>query len=163
MQTSITGTWLGAGMGILLFSVAGVYADEEKMALDKVPKPVIEAAKARFKDAVMSDAAKETDNGKLVYEVSLKDKGQAIDVILSPEGEILVIEKVITARALPTAVTQALEDKYPKATYKKVEEVFEVKNKKEELVYYEALLTIVETDKRWVKLTPEGKIVKRRK
>ena len=31
---------------------------------------------------------------------------------------------------------------------------------KEELAYYEALLTIVETDKRLVKLTPEGKIVK---
>jgi len=147
-------------MGILLFSVAGVYADEEKVALDKVPKPVIEAAKARFKDAVMTGAAKETDNGKLVYEVFLKDKGQVIHVILSPEGEILVIEKAITAGDLPTAVAQALKDKYPKATLKKVESVFEVKNMKEELAYYEALLTIVETDKRLVKLTPEGKIVK---
>ncbi len=161
MQTSITRTWLGAGMGILLFSVAGVYADEEEVALDKVPKPVIEAVKARFKDAVMSGAAKERDNGKLVYEVSLKDKGQTMDVMLTPEGEIFVIEKAITAAALPTAVAQALEDKYPKATYKKLEEVVKVKRKKEKLAYYEVVLTVVETEKRMLKLTPEGKIVKK--
>ncbi len=157
MQTSIT--WLGFGIGMLLFLVAGAYADEKKVALDKVPKPVIEAAKARFKDAVITGAAKETDDEKLVYEVFLKDKGQAIDVMLSPEGEILVIEKAITVGDLPAAVAKAIEDKYPKATYKKVEEMVKVKNKKEKLAYYEVLLTIAETDKREVKLTPEGKIV----
>ncbi|MGH8642994.1 MAG: PepSY-like domain-containing protein [Gammaproteobacteria bacterium] len=151
--------WLGTGMGILLFLVAGAYADEEKLALDKVPKPVLEAVNARFKDAVMTGAAKERDDGKLVYEVSLDLKGQAIDVMLSPEGEIVSFEKAITVEDLPAAVVQALGDKYPKATYEKVEEVIEVKNREEKLAYYEAHLTIVENDKREVKLTPEGTIV----
>lgn len=146
-------------MSILLSSGAGVYADEETLALDKVPKPVLEAARARFKDAVMTGAAKERDNGKLIYEVSLKDKGQAVDVMFSPNGEILEIERAIAAGDLPAAVAQALQGKYPKATYEKVEEVIEVKNREEKLAYYEALVTIVERDKRKVKLTPEGKIL----
>ena len=42
-------------------------AQEEKVALDKVPKPVLEAVKARFKDAKVTDSSKETEKGKVIY------------------------------------------------------------------------------------------------
>jgi hypothetical protein len=44
-------SWPGAGMGALLFLVAVAYAgeEEEKVSLDNVPEPVMQAVKARFK------------------------------------------------------------------------------------------------------------------
>jgi hypothetical protein len=155
-------SWLGAGMGALLLLVAVAYAgeEEEKVSLDNVPKPVMEAVKARFKDAVITGAAKEKDDDeKPVYEVSLNLKGQTIDVILAPEGEIRLIEKRITFEDLPDAVAKALRDKYPKATYKIVEEMTAVEKGNEKLAYYEALLVTAEKKEREVKLTAEGKVV----
>jgi len=152
-------SWLGAAMGMLLLPVAAVCTDEE-IPLDKVPPPVMEAVKARFKDAQATGAAKEMDQGKLVYEVTLQLKGQKIDVILAPEGEILMIEKAIARKDLPTAVAKALDDKYPKATYKILEEVIKVEKKEEKLEYYEARLVTPERKDLEVKLTTDGRIVK---
>ena len=152
-------SWLGAAMGMLLLPVAAVCTDEE-IPLDKVPPPVMEAVKARFKDAQATGAAKEMDQGKLVYEVTLQLKGQKIDVILAPEGEILLIEKAIARKDLPTAVAKALDDKYPKATYKILEEVVKVEKKEEKLEYYEARLVTPERKDLEVKLTTDGRIVK---
>src|SRR5262249_10950711 len=45
-------------------------ADEEKVPLDKVPKPVLEAAKKRFPDAKFTEASKEDENGKTTYELT---------------------------------------------------------------------------------------------
>lgn len=152
--------WLGAGIGILLLLVTAAYAGEEDVPLDKVPKPVMEAVKARFKDAEMTSAAKEKDDeGKLVYELSLKVEGQNVDVILAPEGEFRVIEKTIDAKNLPHAVAKALEDKYPKATYNRLEEVIKVEGKNDQPAYYEALVTAKKRNIE-VELTADGKIVK---
>ena len=152
-------SWLGAAMGVLLLPVAAVCADEE-IPLDKVPPPVMEAVKARFKDAEVTGAAKEMDQEEVVYEVTLQLKGQKIDVILAPEGEILLIEKAIARKDLPTAVAKALDDKYPKATYKILEEVIKVEKKEEKLEYYEARLVTPERKDLEVKLTTDGRIVK---
>jgi hypothetical protein len=150
-------------MGILLL-VTAAYAGEEKVPLDKVPKPVMETVKARFKDSLVSGVAKEkNDEGKLVYEVSLKVEGQNIDVILAPEGEMRLIEKTIDAKNLPGAVAEALEHKYPKATYKRLEEIFKVEGKNEMLAYYEAQLVTAKKRKLEVELSVEGKILKESK
>src|SRR6478736_4892021 len=111
---------------LLAFS-APVRADEEKVPLDKVPKAVLEAAKKRFPKAEVVGASKETEKDKTVYEVELKEGGKTIDVTLTPEGTITVIERQIDAKELPKAVTETLDKEYPKATYKVVEEVTAVK------------------------------------
>jgi uncharacterized membrane protein YkoI len=157
-------TWLGAGtVSALLILVAAAHGDEEKVALDKVPKPVMEAVEARFKDAKATGAGKETENGKLVYEVTIQHKGQKIDVTLIPEGEILMIEREIAAKDLPQAVAKTLEDKYPKATYKIVEEIIKVEKKKEKLAYYEVLLVTADNKALEVQVTAKGKVVNEEK
>lgn len=145
-------------MGVLGQAVAAQNS-EEAVPLDKVPKPILEAVKVRFKDAVLTEAAKETENGKTVYEVTIKDKGQIIDVTLTPAGEIIMIEKTISAKALPKTVTTALENKYPKATFKIVEEIFKVAGKQEKLAYFEVLLTTTDKKAYEVQLAPDGKIL----
>jgi hypothetical protein len=106
------------------------------------------------------EASKETENGKTEYEVSIKDGGKSIDVTLTADGTITGLEKEISAKDLPKAVIKTLEGKYPKATYKAVEEVIDVKDGKETLEYYEVLLVTVDKKTFEVEVTRDGKIKK---
>jgi uncharacterized membrane protein YkoI len=129
---------------------------EEKVPLDKLPKAVVEAVKAKFAGAILVSAETEKEDGKTVYEVNLKHKGHAIEVTVTPEGKIVSVEKTIAAKDLPEAVADALKKKYPKATIKKVEEL----SKDDKVTGYEVLL--VTSDKKTVEVVfdPTGKITK---
>jgi Putative beta-lactamase-inhibitor-like, PepSY-like len=148
-----------AGVAGFFLVSGGVEAGEEKVPLDKLPKAVVEAVKKRFPKAELVAAAKETVDKKTEYEVILKNEGQKIDVTLTPEGTILGMEKEITVKDLPKAVTTTLKKSYPKAVYKKVEEVIKVKDGKETLAFYEVLLEIAEKKTVEVKVEANGKIL----
>ncbi|HVK08589.1 MAG TPA: PepSY-like domain-containing protein [Gemmataceae bacterium] len=153
----------GLGIAVIVaLTAAAVPGDdgEEKVPLDKVPRPVLDAVKTRFEGAKLTGASKEKEKEKWVYEVSLTEKGRDknVDVTLTPEGELLTIEKAINARDLPGAVTKALGDKYPGATYKVVEEIVKVEKKQEKLDYYEVLLVAADKKTFEVQITAEGKI-----
>jgi uncharacterized membrane protein YkoI len=143
-----------------LLVTAAARADEEKVPLDKVPKAVMDAVKARFPDAKVLAAEKEKEGGKTVFEIGIEHKEQKIEVTLTEDGTIIEIEKQIAARDMPKAVSDALEGKYPKATYKMIEEVIKVKGGKEKLEYYEVLLVTAEGQRFEVGVAPDGKIVK---
>ena len=128
-------------------------ADEEKLPLDKLPAKVKEAVKAKFPDAELVSAEKEKEDGKIVFEVAIKNKGQNIEVTLTEEGKIVSIEKEITVKQLPPAVAEAFEKKYPKATVAKVEEVSEGEKTK-----FELLIT-VGGKKLEVTFDPQGKFL----
>ncbi len=146
---SVTATALVA---LSLAAIAS--ADEEKIPLDKLPKVVLDAVKAKFPDAELTGAEKDDENGKIQFEVALKHKGHKYEVIVTPEGKIVAIEKEIAIKDLPKAVTAALAEKYPKATYKKAEEIT-----KGEKLSYEVLLVTAQNTQVEVVLDPSGKIL----
>jgi uncharacterized membrane protein YkoI len=153
--------WLIAGALVSMLAGAAARADEEKegkVPLDKVPKAVLDAVKAKFKGAELVSAQTEKEDGKLVYEINLKHEGHSIDMTLTPAGKIISIEKTITAKDLPKAVAEAIDSKYPKSTFKKVEEIIEGGK-----TTYEVLL--VTGDKKTIEVVvdPTGKIVKEEK
>lgn len=148
-----------ATVAVCLFVFAApMRADEEKVPLDKVPKAVLEAATKRFPKAEVIGASKETEKDKTIYEVELKQDGKTIDVTLTPEGVITTIEQQIDAKDLPKAVAEALDKKYPKATYKIIEAVYAVKDGKEGLDFYEVLLATAEKKELEVQILADGKI-----
>ncbi len=157
---TFAGWWIAVVVVGLLVCVGTVQGDEEKVALDELPKAVVEAVKAKFPKAKLVSAEKETEEGKTVYEVAIKNQGQSIDVTLTPDGKIVEIEKQIAAKDLPKAVANALEAKFPKATYQMIEEVIKVKDAKEKLEYYEVLLVTAEKKRFEVSVAPDGKITK---
>lgn len=159
MRRFVLGFMVVGVLGLISFAPVA-RADEEKVPLDKVPKAVMDAVKKRFEGAEVTGAEKETEDGKTAYEIAIKHKNQKIEVTLTPEGEITGMEKVIAATDLPKAVTEALEAKYPKATYKLIEEVIKVKDKKEKLESYEVLLETTDKKKFEVLVAPDGKITK---
>ncbi len=159
-------TWLGAVMtAVFLFStvVARAGQSEEELALDEVPKPIMAAVKARFENAEATEAAKETKGDEVVYEISISPKGQNIDITLTEQADIILIEKTLVAEDLPQAVKEVLEHRYPKATYKTIEEVINVKNKEEKLGYYEVTLMTADEQDLEVEVTPDGRITKESK
>ena len=135
-----------------------VSAKEEKVSPDKLPQSVLQAVKARFKELPIKGAGREIEEGKPVYEVSLVEKGKTIDVTVSPEGNLLKIEREIARKGLPKAAVEALEQKYPKATWKIVEEITTVENKKETLAGYEVLLATEQGQIVEVELAGDGTI-----
>ena len=135
----------GAVLVSLLVLTAG-RADEKKIPLDKLPRAVADAVKAKYPGAELVGAEEETENGQTVYEVAIKDKGQKIEVTFKPDGTLVSVEKEIAVKDLPRAVADALDAKYPKATVKKAEE--ETEGAK---VTYEVLL--VTADKKTLEVT----------
>jgi uncharacterized membrane protein YkoI len=153
--------WLMASL--VLCTLAGLMAradeeKEEKVPLDKVPKAVLDAVKAKFKGAEIVSAQKENENGKLAYEINLKHKDAKIEATVTPEGKITAIEKAIAVKDLPQPVARALRRKYPRAEIKSVEEATQG-----EKVSYEVLL--VTTDKKTIEVVfdAQGKILEEEK
>jgi uncharacterized membrane protein YkoI len=112
------------------------WADEEKIPLDKVPAKVLDAVKAKYKDAEIVGAEKENENGKVAYEIAVKFKGQKIEVTVSEEGKIISVEATIDIKDVPKAVTEAVLKKYPNAKIMQAEEVT-----KDAKVTYELIIT----------------------
>jgi hypothetical protein len=149
------------GIGVVLgmwMMGAAARADEEKIALDKLPKAVTDAIKKAYPDGELKKAEKEKADGKETYEVVVKNKDETLEIILTPEGKILAVEKEIAIKDLPKAVTEAIEAKYPKSTLKKAEEV--TKDKK---VTYEVVIETADKKKLEVELDPKGKFVEEEK
>jgi len=153
MRKLVIGTVGGALLAVV--ALTGARADEEKVPLDKLPKAVTDAVKAKFEGAELVSASKEKEGGKELYEVAIKHKGHKIDVTLTAEGKVTSVEKQIEAKDFPKAVSEALDKKYPKATVKKAEEVTE-----NDKVAYEALIVTADNKTIEVVLDPSGKIVK---
>jgi hypothetical protein len=151
MRPAIRG--LGITIAFLAVSVC-LRAQEEKVDLDKVPAPAVQAVKKRFPEGKISAASKETENGKVAYEITLKDKGLQVEVTVTPEGTLLTIEREIHAKNLPKAVKAAFDAKHANAKVELIEEVIKVEDGKETLQYYEFHLP----GDAEVLVNPDGKI-----
>jgi hypothetical protein len=138
------------------FVTAVVADDDKKVDLSKLPEKVVAAFKAKYPDAKVSKAGSEKEDGKTVYEIAFKFEGHKYEVTFEEDGAIVDIEKQINFKDLPEAVSRALEEKYPKADYKLIEEV----TKKDKVDSYEILLVTSEKKAFEVLVSPEGKITK---
>jgi hypothetical protein len=154
-------SWLSgiavAGL-VLLPSIAR--ADEKKIEADKLPRKVKVAIKERFPGCEITSAEKETEDGKVVYDIELKHKGRKYEMDIHEDGTIIEIEKEVDAKDLPEAVKKALEEKYPKSTIKEIMEVNKVKGKEETPDHYEILITTADNKKLEVTVGLDGKNVK---
>lgn len=136
-------------------------ASAAEVTLDKVPAPVMETVKARFPDLKIVEAATEkNEQGETIFEISLDNNGMNIDATFTPEGPMVLMEKQITRAELPAPVAAALDKKFPKARYRIVEEVLQVKDKQETFAYYEVLLITPQKQIRGVEIAADGKILK---
>lgn len=147
-------------MAAALFVLAApARADEEKVPLDRLPKAVVDAVLKRFPKADLVSAEKDVEDGKTLYEVAITAGKTKVEVTATAAGEVVEVEKAIAATALPKPVTAALAARYPKATYRIVEEIFKVKEGKDQPVYYEVLVETADKKLVEVQLAADGKVI----
>jgi uncharacterized membrane protein YkoI len=153
--------WLGtsavAGLVVLAATAA---ADDKKIPLDKVPAKVMAAIKDRFPGADVNSVEKETEDGKVVYDVELKHNGRKYEMDIQEDGTVMEIEKEVAAKDVPEALTKAIEAKFPKATIEEVMEVNKVKGKEETPIHYEVTIVTADKKKKEVIVSLDGKTVK---
>jgi len=132
----------------------------EKLALDKIPKKIMHAIKNRFPNAEIKSAEKETEDGKVVYDIELKHEGRKYEMDIQEDGTIVEIEKEIKLKDLPEAVSKAIKAKYPDAKIEEIMEVNKVKGKEEKPVHYEVVLEMKDKKKMEVIVSLDGKTIK---
>ena len=145
---------------VLMVCTPALLADEEKVPLDKVPKAVLDAVKAKFPDAKLLGATTEKDGDKIVFEISLEYKKHHHDVTLQPDGKILDIEREIPFKDVPKVISDAVFKKYPKSDVKLAEELAKGDGK---VIGYEILLVTAAGEMIEVVLATDGKITKEEK
>ncbi|MCI0463991.1 MAG: PepSY-like domain-containing protein [Gemmataceae bacterium] len=160
--------WVASGLlvvvlaGLLLVG-SGARAqdkkDKDKLDLDKIPKAVMDALKAKFPKAEIRKWTKEKEGDDIVYDIEFSQAGRKYEADIKENGTYINYEKEIAAKDLPKAVRKAVDTRYPKATLKEVMEITAVMGKAEKLEGYEIVLTT--SDKREVEVTvaPDGKIL----
>lgn len=82
----------------------------------KLPAPILAAFKKAYPNATIKNAAKETEDGKAVWEVESVDNKLTRNVVYNPDGTVVDVEEEVAVSSLPAAVTDAVKAKYPKAT-----------------------------------------------
>jgi hypothetical protein len=118
----------------------------------KVPEAVKKAFAAKFPDATNVKWGKENSRE---YEAEFKFNNSSIAANFAADGSWVVTETTITAGDLPVAVTNAINTKYPGATFVLTEKV----EKPGDKVYYEVIIK-VNDKKKEVELNADGSLVK---
>jgi uncharacterized membrane protein YkoI len=151
-------------LAVLLLHGTITRAEDEKatkITLEKAPKAVRDAIKGRFPGAEVSSIEKETENGKVVYDVELKQKGRKYEMDIQEDGTVIEIEKEIALKDVPEAVLQAVNAKFPKAAIKEIMEVNKVKGKVERPDHYEITIQTADKKKQEVLVSLDGKNIKK--
>jgi uncharacterized membrane protein YkoI len=134
-------------------------AADEDIKPSELPSVVTEALKAKFPKAEIKSAEKGEEDGKPIFEVTIKNDKHDIDVTLSTKGEILSFEKTLKMNDLPKAMKRSLNSKYPRATVQVIEEVWE----HDKLTGYEGIIITPDKKKVEVNFDPKGKLIESKK
>ena len=136
------------------FHGATAAADEQKIMVDDLPKPVTAAARKAFPEAKLVGAVREKEDDDVLYVVELTLDGKAVELAVDPDGTIEAVEREIDVDDLPKAVTRAAAKRFPNGKIAKVEEVSD----SDDDVVYE--LDITDNGKKVeVVMSPNGKIL----
>jgi len=134
------------GAGFIGLSLTAFAADEpKKLAPKDPPAKITQTVNARLPGAQISSAEKETENGKVVYDLEITQKNLKYEMDIQEDGTLIEIEKEVKSPS--AAVTKAVMQKYPDAKIKIVMEVNKVEGKKETPQHYEVTFTTAGKEK----------------
>lgn len=130
---------------------------EDQLELDKIPKVVTDALKAKFPNAEIRKWIKETEGDIVVYDIEFKQQDRKFEADIKEDGTIHNWEKEIAAKDLPESVKKAVEDKYPNSTHKEIMEITAVKEGKDVPEGYEIVLETADRKEVEVTVAPDGR------
>jgi DNA-binding beta-propeller fold protein YncE len=133
----------GQTFGVVVVGVDTLAAKADNQAkkieiikLEEAPNAVRDAVDGRFPAAKVSTTERETENGKVVFEVALTQEDRKYEMHIKDDGTIEAVEKEISLNDVPKAVLTAVTEKYSDATIGAAMAVNKFKDKKETLDHY---------------------------
>lgn len=75
-----------------IFGLSSRLLAGEAIPVSQLPEPVANAIKTQFPNAEFLSVERETDDGRVKYEVKILDGNQRKEVELAPDGQVLKIE-----------------------------------------------------------------------
>jgi hypothetical protein len=150
---------LGAFAMFLSIGAATVRAQEEAVPVDRIPKAVMNSLLGKFPKAKIDKCTKAKEGNDVVYDIEFKVEGRKTEADIKENGSFINYEQAIEAKDLPKVVKDAVDKKYPKATWKDVMEEKEIHGNEEKLSAYEVTLVTAEKKEVEVRVSPEGKIL----
>jgi hypothetical protein len=105
----------------ILFLAVASGAAERKIAKSDLPPAVQKTAEQQSVGATVTGYSKDTEDGKLEYEVQMASNGHSKDVTIAPDGNLIEIEEQVTMGNLPANVKAALQSKAGKWKITKIE------------------------------------------
>jgi uncharacterized membrane protein YkoI len=91
-----------------LLGSVGLHAAERKIQKKDLPAAVQKALDAETKGGSVKGFAKETENGKVFYEMETVKDGRSRDVLFDPDGHVVEVEEEVPLESVPEAVKTAL-------------------------------------------------------
>jgi hypothetical protein len=154
---------VGAVVGLGLLAMRAAADDKAKkieiIKLEDAPLAVRKAIEGRFPGAKVTTTERETENGKVVFEVNLTHKDRKYEMHIKEDGTIDAIEKEIELKEVPEKVLKAVKDKYPDATIQGAMKVDKVKDAKETSDHY-LIAVMIADKKKEITVSLDGKTVK---
>jgi hypothetical protein len=107
--SSILAGLLAAGI------ISGLFAGDKKISKKDVPLAVLKAFETAFPKVKVNTYIMEAEHGKTYYEFETIEGKVARDILYSPEGSLIEVEEVLTAKSVPADITQAIIKEEPRA------------------------------------------------
>jgi len=130
--------------------------EAKKVATNNLPPQIDSAVKSKFPNATIRSAEKETENGKVIYDVELTQNGKHYEMDIEENGTVAETESAIEAAALPAPVSQAVKSKYPGATMKEIME--KRKGNEQAVSEYEIVIKPASGKSKEITFAPDGTV-----
>jgi uncharacterized membrane protein YkoI len=130
MRTKIRSS--SAIVAIVALSAVFGRAAEEKIKPGDLAKSVASSLNARFPGLTITSVTRETEaDGKVLFDIELKQKDRRFETDIQKDGTILEVEKEVFAKHWPDALRSTVQAKFPNGKIKEVLEVNTVTGGKE--------------------------------
>jgi hypothetical protein len=121
MKTSASRIAAMLAIGILCSAATILAQGSTKMTAKDLPAAVTAAFAKAYPNATIIGVGKETENGKVYFEVESMDGKTRRDLLVAPDGTIFETEEVVADAAVPEAVKAALTKAFRKYEIEKAE------------------------------------------
>ncbi len=138
----------------LLLGVASAQETEKPVKMKDLPQAVQATVREQSKGATIRGLSMEIENGLTFYEVSLRVKGRARDVLMDTDGKVVEIEDQVPLASLPPAARAEIVKQAGKGKILMVESI----TKNNAIVAYEAHVRTAGKISE-IKVDPEGKLL----
>ena len=136
----------------LALTSVNLWAAETRVSRADLPKLVQKTADAQASGATVRGYSKDTEGGKLEYEVEMTVNGHSKDITIAPDGTLLEIEEQVSIDSLSSELRSVLATKAAKGKISKVESL----TKHGKIVAYEAQV-LIGGKRSEIQVGPDGK------